>query len=92
MDAEGKGRKRKGETRPESIDRKFVDLYPSLVWTRRLGAEIEIENTRKNRQAGVDAGVRLRASHRCYSMQRSDLMHVRGGKGLRGVVVVQSQE
>jgi len=63
MDAEGKGRKRKGETRLESTDRKFVDLYPSLVWTRRLGAEIEIENTRKNRQAGVDAGVRLRASH-----------------------------
>jgi hypothetical protein len=58
MDAEGKGRKSKGRTRLESIDRKFVDLYSSVVWTMRLGAEIEIENTR-NRQAG--AGVRLRA-------------------------------
>jgi hypothetical protein len=81
MDSEGEGRKRKGETRPVSIDRKFVDLYSSVVWTRRLGAEIEIENTRKNRQAGEDAGVRLRASRRRYSMQRSDLVHVRGGKG-----------
>ena len=49
----------------------------------RRGAEIKIENTRKNRQARVDAGVRLRASHQRYSMQESDSMHVCGGKGLR---------
>jgi len=44
VDAKGKGRKGTDEARPESTGRKFVDLYSSVVWTMRRGAEIEIEN------------------------------------------------
>jgi hypothetical protein len=57
VDTGGKGRKRTDKTRLESIDRKFVDLYSSMVWTIRRGAEIEIMNTRKIYQARADVEV-----------------------------------
>src|SRR6267378_3283133 len=40
----------------------------------------------RTRQACADAGVRLRAPNRCYSVQDSDSMDARGGKGLKGGV------